>query len=98
MYLEMLVGGGLVGGAAFAWLCAAAAVASVRAVRRAGPQTAAAVAGVAAAVAAIALHGIVDSFLSFTGTYVLISITLGLAVASAAMDDRANSAGRNGSD
>jgi hypothetical protein len=38
-------------------------------------------AGVAAAGLAIALHGLVDSFISFTPTYVLISIVLGLAVA-----------------
>jgi hypothetical protein len=36
--------------------------------------------GVAAAGAAVALHGLVDSFLSFTATYILIAITLGLAV------------------
>ncbi len=87
MYLEMLVGGGVIGGVAFAWLCVRAAVACVRAVRRAGRQTAAAAAGVAAGGAAIALHGLVDSFLGFTGTYVLISITLGLAAASAAIKD-----------
>jgi hypothetical protein len=88
MYLEMLVGGGIIGGVAFAWLCASAFTAFARAVRRAGPQMAAAVAGVTAAGAAIALHGMVDSFLGFTSTYVLISITLGLA-ASAAVDNRA---------
>jgi hypothetical protein len=89
MYLEMLVGGGIVGGVAFAWLCASAAAAFVRSVRRAGRQMAAAAAGVAAAGAAIAFHGMVDSFLSFTATYVLIAITLGLAVASAAMENSA---------
>jgi hypothetical protein len=87
MYLEMLVGGGVIGGVAFAWLCAAAAAACVRAVGRAGRRMAAAAAGVAAGAAAIALHGIVDTFLSFTATYVLFSITLGLVAASAAMDD-----------
>jgi hypothetical protein len=79
MYLEMFVGGGIIGGVAFVWLCASAVTALVRTVRGAPPQIAAAAAGVAAGGAAIALHGIVDSFLSFTGTYVLISITLGLA-------------------
>ena len=38
-------------------------------------------AGVLAAGVAIALHGLVDSFLSFTATYVLIAITLGLVSA-----------------
>jgi O-antigen ligase len=86
MYLEMVVGGGIVGGLAFAWLCACAFTEFLRCARRPGPQAAAA-AGVVAGGAAIALHGIVDSFLSFTCTYVLISITLGLAVAMGAMDD-----------
>ena len=82
MYLEMLVGGGIIGGVAFAWLCASALMVFARAVREARPEMTMAVAGVTAGGAAIALHGIVDSFLSFTGTYVLIAITLGLAAAS----------------
>jgi len=87
MYLEMLVGGGILGGLAFGWLCVRAFGAFRRAVRRAGPTMSSAAAGVAAAGVAIGLHGLVDSFLSFTGTYVLISVTLGLAVASASMDN-----------
>ena len=35
-----------------------------------------------AATTAIALHGLVDSFLGFTGTYAAIGIILGLLVAS----------------
>ena len=38
-------------------------------------------AGVAAAALAIAAHGVVDAFLSFTATYILIAVTLGLSVA-----------------
>lgn len=68
MYLEVLAGGGLLGGLAFGWLA-----------WRASQQARIAAAGVHAAVVAIALHGMFDSFLSFTPTYVLISITLGLA-------------------
>jgi hypothetical protein len=68
MYLEVLAGGGLLGGLAFAWLA-----------WRSAQRFFAATAGIAAAGAAIALHGAFDSFLSFTPTYVLISITLGLA-------------------
>lgn len=86
MYLEMLVGGGIVGGFAFAWLCACAFTEFLRRARQRGPQAAAA-AGVVAAGAAIALHGIVDSFLSFTCIYVLVSITLALAVTMGAMDE-----------
>jgi hypothetical protein len=80
MYLEMVVGGGLVGGLAFAWLCVRALLEFLRCARVRG-SAATAAAGVVAAGAAIALHGFVDSFLSFTCTYILISITLGLAVA-----------------
>ena len=39
--------------------------------------------GIAAACAAIAIHGLVDSFMSFTGTYILMAVALGLASASA---------------
>jgi O-antigen ligase len=86
MYLEMVVGGGVIGGLAFAWLCVSALTTTSAAVLMSGPQTAAAAAGIAAAGTAIAVHGLVDSFLSFTCTYVLISVTLGLAVATASMD------------
>jgi O-antigen ligase len=92
MYLEVLVGGGLVAGAAFAWLCWRALILFVGALRRAlhghdGPSATVA-AAIASAGAAIALHGIVDSFFSFTATYVLFAITLGLASASDAMTMR----------
>jgi hypothetical protein len=39
--------------------------------------------GIAAASAAIAVHGLVDSFMSFSGTYILMAVALGLASASA---------------
>jgi len=86
MYLEMVVGGGLVGGAAFAWLCWAAARQLARAVRRGpGAPLDSAAAALAAATVAIGLHGLVDSFLSFTATYILIAVTLGLTSASLAL-------------
>ncbi len=84
MYLEVLVGGGLLAGAAFAWLCWSALKTFSRALRRArhaARDLGTATAGVAAAGAAIALHGFVDSFFSFTATYMLFAVTLGLAVA-----------------
>jgi hypothetical protein len=86
MYLEMWVGGGIIGGLAFTWLCANAAVVFVRAARVSNRKMAAAAAGIAAAGAAIALHGLVDSFVSFTATYVLFAITVGLAAAVTTMD------------
>ena len=85
MYLEMLVGGGIVGGAAFAWLCWAAARQVLASVRGGDAALHAATASLAAATLAIALHGLVDSFLSFTATYVLIAVTLGLTSASLAL-------------
>jgi hypothetical protein len=79
MYLEVLAGGGLAGGLAFAWLLWRVAQRLVHALRQAAPHEAAAVAGIAAACVGIALHGALDSFLSFTPTYVLIAVTLALA-------------------
>jgi hypothetical protein len=89
MYLEVLAGGGLLAGAAFAWLCWRALNLFLGSLRRgADRQTATVAAAVASAGAAIALHGVVDSFFSFTATYVLFAITLGLASASDAMTMR----------
>src|SRR5262249_34528640 len=70
MYLEVLTGTGLLGTAAFAWLLWSI-----------GRGVDIADLGVVCALAAIALHGVVDSFLSFAPTYVLFAVTLGLACA-----------------
>jgi hypothetical protein len=81
MYLEILTGTGLAGLAIFGWLCWRAQ-ASIRHTRRALDGPAASLyAGVAAAALAVALHGLVDSFLTLTPTYLVISLTLGLAMA-----------------
>jgi len=86
MYVEMLVGGGLLAGLAFAWLCWRGAGLFAAAVRDGmEPAVALAAAGLAAAGAAVALHGLVDSFVGFTGTYVLFAVTLGLGVACAGL-------------
>jgi O-antigen ligase/polysaccharide polymerase Wzy-like membrane protein len=81
MYVEMLAGGGLIAGAAFAWLLwrAGGAVASLART----PAGGAAAIGIVAAALAIAVHATVDSFLSFAPTYVLFSLTLGCATACA---------------
>jgi hypothetical protein len=81
-YLEILVGGGVLLGAAFAW-CAWNVFGVIRALAAAlrAPSVMPA-AGVMAAVFAMAIHGLVDAFLSFTATYVLFAIVFGLAVAS----------------
>ena len=86
MYLEVLAGGGLIAIAMFAWLCVAASSLVIRAVKIADGRTASLASGIATAVAAIALHGAVDSFLSFTPTYVLIAVTLGLASSSLSLN------------
>lgn len=83
MYLEVLAGGGLLAGVAFLWL-----------LWRAAASFAHAAIGVAAAGLAIALHGLADSFLSFAPTYVLFSLTLGLAVACAREGEARSNANR----
>jgi O-antigen ligase len=84
VYLEVLVGGGLLAGVAFVWLgwrSAGCLVPALRAMAHRGAvdRPSAATAGAAAAMLAIGLHGLVDSFVSFTPTYVLFAITLGAA-------------------
>jgi O-antigen ligase len=75
-YIELLVGMGLVGAVALVWLARAAAEGVWRAL---GAATGLEL-GVAAAVAAIAVHGLVDSFLSFTPTYIAMAVVSGLLV------------------
>jgi hypothetical protein len=82
MYLEVLSGGGLLGGAAFFWLIWRAAGVIRMGVKRLDP-TLPLYWAVAAACVAILIHGVVDSFLTFTPTYLMMSLTLGLAMAPA---------------
>jgi len=95
MYIEVLVGAGLLGALAFAWLIWRLGVATARAVRmptagRWSPP----LLGVAAGIVAIALHGFVDCFVGFTPTYVTIALTLGLVLAGAGRADTGNHAHR----
>jgi hypothetical protein len=80
MYLEVLAGGGLVGFITFLWLCRRAGEAFVAAARIREDAVGTFGVSIAAAGAAIALHGLVDSFLTFTATYTTFAIVLGLAV------------------
>jgi hypothetical protein len=81
MYIEMMVGGGLAGGLAFFWLIWRMVLRLVTHIRlSATPDFRYEALGVAAAVVAVLIHGTVDSFLSFTPTYILISLTLGFAL------------------
>jgi O-antigen ligase len=82
MYVELIVGGGLLSAGALVWLLWRVAALAGRLIRRRGDAVSGALtAGAVAAAAAIALHGLVDSFLSFTATYSLIGISLGLLAA-----------------
>ena len=81
MYLELLVGAGLVGALPLAWLLWRLALALVRAWPRVTPEAWSVYVGLGAAVAAVLAHGLLDSFLTFTPTYLLIWISFGLAFA-----------------
>jgi O-antigen ligase len=89
MYLEVLSGGGLLMAGAFAWLIWRAAD-MFSGIGNAGPVQSA----VAAAGAAIAVHGLVDSFLSFAPTYILFAMTLGYAAVFARGVERSDHAHR----
>lgn len=77
-YLEVLAGTGVAGLAAVAWLMVAA-VRATWARWRALPQAAVPLfAAALASAAAIAVHGLLDSFLTFTPTYVVFALAVGL--------------------
>jgi hypothetical protein len=91
MYLEVLAGGGALLALPFVWLVFSVAARARSAGRRstlAGQQ--AIVSGIVAAAAAIALHGLVDSFLGFTATYILIAVTIGLVEAADRLNTHAH--------
>ena len=75
-YIELLAGMGLAGAAVLAWLALDVSAAVRRCCAAGGAEL-----GVAAACVAIAVHGLTDSFLSFTGTYIVMAVALGLASA-----------------
>jgi len=82
MYLEVLAGGGILAGSAFLWLLWSVVRCARRLVRHSGGPLDPLASGIVAAAAAIALHGLVDSFLGFTATYIFMAIALGLIVGS----------------
>jgi len=77
-YLEVLVGMGVVGVAPLACLIAAGASSTIRLLRASTADSIAFVAATTAACLAIGAHGVVDSFLTFTPTYVAFAIAAGL--------------------
>lgn len=81
MYFEWLTSSGLVGLLVFGWMLWRAEQVT-RLTRAWLPLGAASLyAGVAAAGVAVLVHGLLDSFLTFTPTYVAITLMLGLAAA-----------------
>jgi O-antigen ligase len=79
MYLEALTGAGVLGCAALLWLVSAAGVDLWRRWRAAPAAYALPLAAAIASWLVIAGHGLVDSFLSFTTTYLTFAIAAGLA-------------------
>ena len=77
-YLEILVGTGVAGFAALLWLLVAGGRSTVALIASSSNDSIALVAATTAACLAIAAHGLVDSFLTFTPTYVVFAIAAGL--------------------
>ena len=77
-YLEVLVGVGVIGLAALTWLLFAGVRATLALISSATADSIPFVAATTAACLAIAAHGVVDSFLTFTSTYVVFAFTAGL--------------------
>jgi hypothetical protein len=79
MYLEVLAGAGVVGLVAVLWLVAASGWALFSRWRQHAAANAAFAAVLCAVWLTIAGHGVVDTFLSFTTTYVTFALAAGLA-------------------
>ena len=77
-YIEVLVGMGAIGVAAMAWLMFAALRSGTRALIEVSDARLPIVAASYAACAAIAVHALVDSFLTFTPTYAVFAIAAGV--------------------
>jgi hypothetical protein len=77
-YLEVLVGMGAAGVLVLAWLLLTALRAAARALGDASDAQLPVAAAAVAACTAIAVHALVDSFLTFTATYVVFALAAGL--------------------
>lgn len=86
LYLEVLAGAGVIGLAALLWIVAAAGLSLWQRWRAAPAATATAAAAAIAVWTAIAGHGLVDTFLAFTPTYVMFAIAAGLAFSPGSRD------------
>jgi hypothetical protein len=79
-YLDILAGAGVVGLLSMLWLAAAAGITLWRRVRQAPASAHVAAVSALAGWVVIAGHGLVDSFLSFTTTYVTFAVAAALAL------------------
>jgi O-antigen ligase len=86
MYLEVLSGAGIAGLAAFVWLLSASGLSLWRRVRHASPAAHTALAAVLVAWLVVIGHGLVDSFLAFSTTYLTFAMAAGLAFSRALME------------
>jgi O-antigen ligase len=82
MYLEVLADAGAIGFIALLGLVAAAGAALWRRARHSATSSHVAAVAALAAWVVVAGHGLVDSFLSFTTTYVSFAVAAGLAFSS----------------
>ena len=81
MYLEILAGSGVIGLAALLWLAWTTLAPQVARLRHASADRLMPATALLAASLLIAAHGLVDSFLSFTTTYLTFAAVGGLAFA-----------------
>ena len=87
MYLEAMTGAGLPGLAALLWLVCAAGLALLRRCRAVPPERLMPALAILAAWVMVVGHGLVDSFLSFTTTYLTFAMVAGLAFSRAFSSD-----------
>jgi O-antigen ligase len=78
-YVELIAGTGALGALALLWVGRGLIRTAFAAIHSRDPLAI----GLAAAVAAIAVHGLADSFLSFTPTYIVMAVTVGLLTCAA---------------
>ena len=82
-YIEVMVGMGVIGVVALGWLIVAAVLSTWQLLLTASDQVLPLVAAATAACLAIAAHALVDSFVTFTSTYVAFAIAAGLLYSTA---------------
>lgn len=79
-YLELLVGGGLVGGGVLLWFLSRLGRLLLAVARNPGPDGALGL-GLVAAIVAVLVHGMADAFFTFTPSYMMVAVSIGLLLA-----------------